>query len=49
MWLGLGAAGAVRAGLVHYNEAADVDRLLDAVGEVAGQADRGGGTPMGLG
>jgi cysteine desulfurase family protein (TIGR01976 family) len=30
-WLGLGDAGAVRAGLVHYNDAADVDRFLDAL------------------
>jgi selenocysteine lyase/cysteine desulfurase len=30
-WLGLGDAGAVRAGLVHYNNAVDVDRLLDAL------------------
>ena len=30
-WLGLGDAGAVRAGLVHYNAAADVDRFLDAL------------------
>jgi cysteine desulfurase family protein (TIGR01976 family) len=30
-WLGLGDAGAVRAGLVHYNDAMDVDRFLDAL------------------
>jgi selenocysteine lyase/cysteine desulfurase len=30
-WLGLGDAGAVRAGLVHHNDAADVDRFLDAL------------------
>jgi selenocysteine lyase/cysteine desulfurase len=30
-WLGLGVAGAVRAGLVHYNDATDVDRLLAAL------------------
>ena len=30
--LGLGAEGAVRAGFVHYNTAAEVDRLLDALG-----------------
>jgi selenocysteine lyase/cysteine desulfurase len=30
-WLGLGDAGAVRAGLVHYNDASDVDRFLDAL------------------
>jgi cysteine desulfurase family protein (TIGR01976 family) len=28
--------GAVRAGLVHYNDRSDVDRLLDAVAELAG-------------
>jgi cysteine desulfurase family protein (TIGR01976 family) len=30
------SGGAVRAGLVHYNERSDVDRLLDAVAELAG-------------
>lgn len=30
--LGLGAEGAVRVGFVHYNTAAEVDRLLDALG-----------------
>jgi selenocysteine lyase/cysteine desulfurase len=30
-WIGLGVAGAVRAGLVHYNDATDVDRLLAAL------------------
>jgi selenocysteine lyase/cysteine desulfurase len=30
-WLGLGDAGAVRAGLVHYNDGTDVDRFLDAL------------------
>ena len=34
-WLGLGDAGAVRAGLVHYNDATDVDRLLEAVGAIS--------------
>ncbi len=35
--LGIRAAGsAVRAGLVHYNDAADVDRLLAGVAELAG-------------
>jgi cysteine desulfurase family protein (TIGR01976 family) len=34
-WLGLGDDGAVRAGLVHYNDAAEVDRFLDALAEVA--------------
>jgi cysteine desulfurase family protein (TIGR01976 family) len=33
-WLGLGDAGAVRAGLVHYNDATDVDRLLEALAEI---------------
>jgi cysteine desulfurase family protein (TIGR01976 family) len=33
--LGLGADGAVRAGIVHYNTAAEVDRLLAALGELA--------------
>jgi cysteine desulfurase family protein (TIGR01976 family) len=32
--LGLGAAGAVRAGFVHYNTAAEVDRLLAALDEL---------------
>jgi selenocysteine lyase/cysteine desulfurase len=32
--LGLGPGGAVRAGLVHYNDDSDVDRLLDAVSEL---------------
>ena len=32
--LGLGDAGAVRAGLVHYNDANDVERLLDGVREL---------------
>jgi selenocysteine lyase/cysteine desulfurase len=30
-WLGLGDAGAVRAGLVHYSDATDVERFLDAL------------------
>jgi len=34
--LGLRPAGAVRAGLVHYNDASDVDRLLTAVAELGG-------------
>jgi cysteine desulfurase family protein (TIGR01976 family) len=33
--MGLQPAGAVRAGLVHYNDAADVERLLSAVAELA--------------
>jgi selenocysteine lyase/cysteine desulfurase len=32
--LGLGADGAVRAGFVHYNTAAEVDRLLAALEEL---------------
>ena len=32
--LGLGDAGAVRAGFVHYNTAAEVDRLLEALEEM---------------
>jgi cysteine desulfurase family protein (TIGR01976 family) len=32
--LGLGAEGAVRAGFVHYNTAAEVDRLLAALGDL---------------
>jgi selenocysteine lyase/cysteine desulfurase len=32
--LGLGNGGAVRAGFVHYNTAAEVDRLLAALGEL---------------
>jgi cysteine desulfurase family protein (TIGR01976 family) len=32
--LGLGDAGAVRAGLVHYNTAAEVDRLLEALADL---------------
>jgi cysteine desulfurase family protein (TIGR01976 family) len=30
------SGGGVRAGLVHYNDRSDVDRLLEAVGELAG-------------
>jgi cysteine desulfurase family protein (TIGR01976 family) len=33
--LGLEPDGAVRAGLVHYNDASDVDRLLDGVADLA--------------
>jgi cysteine desulfurase family protein (TIGR01976 family) len=33
--LGLQPAGAVRAGLVHYNDTADVERLLSAVADLA--------------
>jgi cysteine desulfurase family protein (TIGR01976 family) len=32
--LGLGPEGMVRIGLLHYNTAAEVDRLLDALGEL---------------
>ena len=32
--LGLEGTGAVRAGFVHYNTAAEVDRLLAALGEL---------------
>ena len=35
-WCGLGDAGAVRAGLVHYNDAGDVERLLDALRTIPG-------------
>lgn len=34
-WLGLGAAGAVRAGLSPYTNVDDVDRLLDGVAAIA--------------
>ena len=34
-WLGLGDAGAVRAGLAPYTSEDDVDRLLAGVAEVA--------------
>lgn len=37
-WAGLGAAGAVRAGLAPYTNADDVDRLLAGVAEIAGSA-----------
>jgi selenocysteine lyase/cysteine desulfurase len=35
-FLDLEPHGAVRAGLVHYNDESDVDRLLDGVARVAG-------------
>jgi selenocysteine lyase/cysteine desulfurase len=35
-WLGLGDAGAVRAGLVHYNDVTDLDRFLDTLARIAG-------------
>ena len=34
--LGLEPDGAVRAGFLHYNDATDVERLLDGVAAVAG-------------
>jgi selenocysteine lyase/cysteine desulfurase len=34
-FLGLGPDGAIRAGAVHYNEPADIERLLAAVERVA--------------
>jgi selenocysteine lyase/cysteine desulfurase len=34
--LGLEGTGAVRAGIVHYNTAEEVDRLLSALGELCG-------------
>jgi cysteine desulfurase family protein (TIGR01976 family) len=34
-WLGLEPDGALRAGVVAYNDSDDVDRLLEAVGELA--------------
>jgi selenocysteine lyase/cysteine desulfurase len=34
-FLGLGSDGAIRAGAVHYNDPADIERLLAAVEEVA--------------
>jgi selenocysteine lyase/cysteine desulfurase len=30
------SGGAVRAGLVHYNDRSDVDRLLEALADLAG-------------
>lgn len=36
--LGLEPEGAVRAGFVHYNDASEAERLLDAVGELASAA-----------
>jgi cysteine desulfurase family protein (TIGR01976 family) len=38
--LGLHPAGAVRAGIVHYNDDSDVDRLLSGVAELAGAPGR---------
>jgi selenocysteine lyase/cysteine desulfurase len=34
-WMGLGASGAVRAGLAPYTSADDVDRLLAGVAQIA--------------
>ena len=34
-WIGLGDAGAIRAGLAPYTSADDVDRLIAGVAEVA--------------
>ncbi len=39
-WLGLGAAGAVRAGIAPYTSIADVDRLVAAVADLAADAGR---------
>jgi cysteine desulfurase family protein (TIGR01976 family) len=39
--LGLGAAGGLRIGLAPYNDDADVDRLLEALGEVLGRRPAG--------
>ena len=36
-WIGLGAGGAVRAGLAPYTNADDVQRLLEGVAAIAGQ------------
>ena len=49
-FLGLDPDGAVRAGFVHYNDASDADRLIEAVravaaGETAGVAAGGGDEP----
>jgi cysteine desulfurase family protein (TIGR01976 family) len=38
--LGLQPGGAVRAGVVHYNDDSDVDRLLTALAELAGWTSR---------
>ncbi|MEA2468766.1 MAG: hypothetical protein QOJ57_2892, partial [Thermoleophilaceae bacterium] len=35
-FLGLEPDGAVRAGIVHYNDESDVDRLLEGVARTAG-------------
>jgi selenocysteine lyase/cysteine desulfurase len=36
--LGLGAGGGMRIGLAPYNDAADVDRLLEGIAEFLGRA-----------
>ena len=36
--LGLEPGGAVRAGIAHYNDAEDVERVLETIGEVSGAA-----------
>ena len=51
-FLGLDPGGAVRAGFVHYNDASDAERLVEAVravaaGQTAGAAAAGGGEPPG--
>ena len=38
--LDLAPAGAVRAGFVHYNDAADAERLLAAVAQLADRKER---------
>jgi cysteine desulfurase family protein (TIGR01976 family) len=38
--LGLAERGLVRIGLVHYNTADEVDRLLEGLGEIVGAGDR---------
>jgi cysteine desulfurase family protein (TIGR01976 family) len=40
-WIGLGAAGAVRAGMAPYTNAEDVDRLLAGVAQVRAGAAKG--------
>jgi cysteine desulfurase family protein (TIGR01976 family) len=43
--LGLAESGGmVRVGFVHYNTAAEIDRLVEALGEIAGGAKRGRAT-----
>jgi selenocysteine lyase/cysteine desulfurase len=40
-WLGLGEAGAVRAGIAPYTNESDVDRLIDGVARIAGRRSHG--------